>query len=79
MSFKVSSKHPIQKTRVFYSARSEDWAKRKWVETQVTSEGTGRYQATLTLESNTDVDWFAVVTDDRPVSVSSPLIRAKVK
>jgi dienelactone hydrolase len=53
---------------VYYTAPGLPWPKRVWTEVPATLAG-DRYEAEIPV----DTDWFASVSDSRPVTVSSPM------
>ena len=82
VQFKVRSPHPLTKAEVYWAKAyppeattdpdklREAQSKREWVGVPATKTGDGSYRAQLPPEA---AAWFALVSDDRPVSVSSPL------
>ncbi len=69
--FRVRSAAPVQSAQVFYSLSDAPWPKRKWLPIPALWLGEGRYQALIPLQSG--ADWFALVSDTRPVTVASDL------
>lgn len=66
------------KVEVHWSTNTGDnWTKRKWLPLGTASLGAGRFEATLPSEAASGSAWFAVASDDRPVTVSSPLVQIK--
>lgn len=76
--FRVNSPLPITEAKVYYSYADTTWPKRVWVPVTAAAEGDGWYTASIPSETNGKVfDWYANVSDARPVSVSSYIIRSK--
>lgn len=72
--FKVTAPAPITKAVVYWSAQGADWTKRQWIALPANKTPDESYEAKLPAEA---ADWFAVVSDDRPVTVSSNFITLK--
>lgn len=72
--FKVTATTPITKATVYWSAQSSDWTKRQWIAISADKTADESYEAKLPAEA---ADWFAVVSDARPVTVSSDFISLK--
>jgi dienelactone hydrolase len=68
--FSVDSPLDIRPAQVYYSLADTDWPHRKWEAVPATSVGHDTYEATLPPLAGA-ADWFALVSDGRPVSVSS--------
>ena len=69
--FSVTAPVPLTKTEVYWAKANPDVMKREWLAVPATQTGEGRYEAKLPAEAT---DWFAVVSDERPVTVSSDLV-----
>ncbi|NBV23800.1 MAG: dipeptidyl aminopeptidase [Proteobacteria bacterium] len=69
--FKVTAPHPVTKAEVYWAKANDDVLKREWLGLPAVALADGRYETKLPAEA---ADWFAVVSDDRPVSVSGNLI-----
>lgn len=78
--FQVTSAHPLTQVEIYW-ARSipqtpaaDDIKQRQWIAAPATLLANGTYQAMLPPEAGT---WFALVSDDRPVTASSALIHVR--
>ncbi len=71
-SFSIASPHPLTKVEVWWARANPDVMKREWLALPAARTGDGGYEAKLPAEA---ADWFAVASDDRPVTVSGDLIR----
>ena len=75
--FSVTAPHPISKAEVYWAKATpaeltvEDVKNREWTALPANKGKENNYEATLPVEA---ADWFAVVSDERPVSVSGDLI-----
>jgi dienelactone hydrolase len=76
--FRVMSPCPIQKAEIYWAGvmpadpKADDVKKRVWTPLPVVDKGNGVFEAKLPLEAD---EWFALVSDSRPVTVSSDMIR----
>jgi dienelactone hydrolase len=76
--FRVKSPCPIRKAEIYWAGaipadpKADDVRKRVWTSLPAMDDGKGVYEARLPGEA---VEWFALVSDDRPVTVSSDMIR----
>jgi len=59
----------INEAKVFYSISEATWPKRTWKEAEVVKDGDD-YLVSIPLKDG-PIDWFATISDDRPVSVST--------
>ncbi len=75
--FAVKSSSPITEAKVFFSAKITDWTKRNWLSVDAVKADDGSYYAILPPEAGNNIDWFASVSDSRPVTVSSMIISGK--
>ncbi len=78
VDFQVKGPEPITRATVWYAAGELPWRMKWWspAAAEISSGGEGRYTALLPVdEPGEPLDWFAVVTDERNVSVST-LVRA---
>ena len=76
--FKIKSPLPIMEAQVIYSKPEEEWTKRNWIIIPVESSEGGWYQAKIPVKDSSRVlNWYANVSDTRPVSVSSYIVRTK--
>ena len=69
--FQVSSATPLQKVSVYTTTMEGPWKQKFWAESPATALGNGAYEAVLPGEVVQRGFWFAMATDERPVSVSS--------
>ena len=75
--FSINTPRPITKAEIYWARATpadptvEDVKSREWVALPANKVKEGLYEAALPLDA---ADWFAVVSDDRPVSVSGDLI-----
>lgn len=77
ITFSIRSSRPVTAASVWHSLPpvAGGWPKREWKETAAIALGGGRHEATLPAEAlRPGAAWFALVSDDRPVSVSSPMV-----
>lgn len=70
--FQVSALNPLTKLEVYWAKPNPEVMKREWIALPANKVGAQSYEARLTAEA---AEWFAVVSDDRPVTVSSDLIQ----
>jgi len=70
--FAVEGGLEIQPPHVYYSIANAEWPMRKWEAVPATSLGRNTYEAGLPFPAG-EADWFALVSDTRSVSVSSPM------
>jgi len=70
--FSITSPRPLTKVEIYWAKANSDVMKREWLALSATKTGDNLYQAKLPAEA---ADWFAVTSDDRPVTVSSDLIQ----
>jgi dienelactone hydrolase len=69
--FRVASTRPITKATVYWAAPDHDVLKRVWTPVPATKASDGSYTADIPANAT---DWYALVSDDRPVSVSSNMV-----
>jgi len=73
----ITAPHPLTKVEVYWAKATpadpsgDDLLKREWIALPATRTADDFHEAKLPAEA---ADWFAVVSDDRPVTVSSDLI-----
>ena len=72
--FDVASPCPVQSAEVWWAKADSNVMKRVWVSLPARPVGGGRYEAALPAEA---ADWFAVVSDARPVTVSSDYMHVR--
>ena len=78
IKFHVNTSTTITDARVYYSFTDSAWIKRIWVPVAATAMENGWYRAELPGEiTEKVVDWYATVSDARPVSVSGYILRSK--
>ncbi len=70
--FQVSALNPLTKLEVYWAKPNPDVMKREWLALPAGNVGGQTYEAKLPAAA---AEWFAVVSDDRPVTVSSDLIQ----
>jgi dienelactone hydrolase len=76
--FRVKAPCPIRKAEIYWAGaipadpKADDIKKRIWTSLPVLDKGTGFFEVKLPLEA---VEWFALVSDVRPVAVSSDMVR----
>jgi dienelactone hydrolase len=76
--FRVQAPCPIQKAEVYWARaipadpKADDIKNRVWTALPSVDKGNGVFEAILPSEA---VEWFALVSDARPVSVSSDMVR----
>lgn len=77
--FTVKAPEPIVKAEVCWSSRTQtaDWTKHTWRRLPTTKTGSDTYEAELPAAATHGAHWFAVITDARPVTVSSDLMEIK--
>jgi len=74
--FRVTNRHPLMKVEIYWAKATslvltaDEVKKRQWVVLPASKIGGNLYEAKL---PEAAADWFAVVSDDRPVSVSSDM------
>lgn len=77
LRFKVKSTTPITEAIIYYSYADTTWPQRVWVPVTAALAGDGWYKATLPEETkDRQLDWYANVSDARPVSASGYIIRS---
>ena len=79
VAFRVQSSRPVLAVSVWHSRPTypEDWPGRTWLEVTAQAKGGGRYEAEIpSSERITGAAWFALVSDDRPVTVATRMILA---
>lgn len=69
--FRITAPCPLTKVEVYWAKLNPDVMKREWLALPATKTGEQSYEAKLPAEA---ADWFAVVSDNRPVTVSSDLV-----
>ena len=74
--FSIVSPRPLAKVEIYWAKTDPNVMKRVWTALPANKTADNVYQAKLPEEA---ADWFAVVSDDRPVTVSSDLIHCAVK
>lgn len=76
----ITAPHPLTNVEVYWAKATpadptgDDLKKREWIALSTTKTADNYYEAKLPSEA---ADWFAVVSDDRPVTVSSDMINIK--
>ncbi len=69
--FRIDAPLPIARAEVWWAKEDPDVMKRQWQALPAAPAEDGRYEARLPPEA---ADWFAVASDERPVTVSGDLI-----
>ncbi len=67
----VTTPHSLNAVTVAWAAADPDVKTRLWTSVPTTRDSEGRYRATL---PETATTWFAIASDERPVTVSSDLV-----
>jgi len=70
-SVSISAPRPLTKVEFWWAKANPDVMKRLWVAEPANKTCESKYEAQLPAEA---ADWFAVASDDRPVTVASDLI-----
>ena len=76
--FRVSAPHPLIKTEIYWARKApaelkaDDVKNREWMALAAVKTEGETYEVKLPAEA---AEWFALVSDDRPVTVSSDLIQ----
>jgi len=76
VAFRVRGSRPFIVVSLWHSLprHPESWPERVWVQVPVRLRAGGRYEATLKPEARAlGAAWFAMVSDDRSISVSTPM------
>lgn len=80
--FRATGPVPFVRQGVHYSDAAVDWPERTWLSASARPTVGERYEATVTATDLPDgvnrIDWFATVTDSRPVTVTSRIDRVDV-
>ncbi|MFC3197712.1 alpha/beta hydrolase family protein [Parapedobacter deserti] len=71
VQFSVKTSTPVTQALVWYSNSADEWTKRNWVSVRAELNLDGKYIATIPVSEGIKYDWFASISDDRPVTVSS--------
>jgi dienelactone hydrolase len=75
--FSITAPHPITKAEVYWAKaaptdlKADDVKKREWIALPAVKTNRNTYEAKLPQEA---AEWFALVSDDRPVTVSGDMI-----
>ena len=75
--FSIAAPHPITKVEVYWAKatpdelKQDDVVKREWLALPATATSGNNYEVKLPAET---ADWFAIASDDRPVTVSGNMI-----
>ena len=69
--FSIAAPRPLTKVEVYWATSNPDVMKRLWLALPAAKTAENVYEAKLPAEA---ADWFALASDDRPVTVSSDLI-----
>ena len=72
--FRITAPCTLTKVEVYWAKANPDVVKREWLALSPAKVGEC-YESQLPAEA---VDWFAVVSDDRPVTVSSDLVHVAI-
>lgn len=78
IAFRVRGKTEVESASVQYSAATKKWTDRKWEQLPANKQTDGSYSAEIPAEAG-NVDWFVLVSDNRPVSVSSEIRSLKLQ
>ncbi len=75
VAFQAASSYSIVSAKVWYSYGDTPWRTRNWLEADVEITRKG-YLASIPVEEiDQPIDWFALVSDSRDISVSTPMAR----
>lgn len=78
--FHVEGDLPLRNAAIYYSLQSDPWMKRKWLKIKVMPRGKNNYVAVIPKNvAAQGINFYALVTDTRPVSVSSPMVSVVVR
>lgn len=78
VKFKVKSPNPVREATVYYSQSGKEWTERKWFSISAFAKKKGWYEAELPVNDSLQViDWFASISDARPVTVSSYMVKSQ--
>jgi dienelactone hydrolase len=69
----------IKDVELWWSGAAEPWMKRKWSAVAARRVSAGEYEARLPAEAEQGADWFVLASDDRPVTVSSPMMHVDAR
>lgn len=78
--FHVTSERPLTDVKIYWARpvpqnpSAEDIKQREWIAAPAALVSEQTYQATLPADAG---DWFALVSDDRPVTTSSGLVHLR--
>lgn len=72
--FRITAPHPLTKVEVYWAKMNPDVMKREWLALPASNTADHLYEARLPAEA---ADWFAVASDDRPVTVSGNLMQVR--
>jgi len=70
-AFEVATTRPLSSVEVYWAKMNPDVKTREWIAIPATKTPSGTFEASLPPDA---ADWFALVSDDRPVTVSGNLI-----
>jgi len=74
--FSVTAPHALTKVEIYWAKANPDEKTRKWLALPATKMADNFYEAKLPADA---ADWFALVSDDRPVTVSGDLINIVIQ
>jgi hypothetical protein len=63
---------PLMTVQIYWARANPDVMKRKWIALSAVKTAENFYEAKLPTDA---AEWFAVVSDDRPMTVSSDLVK----
>jgi hypothetical protein len=72
--FRVKGSVPLVSASIYYSPADQPWPSRRWTRARAIPRGGGNYEAIIPAAVAAGLrgaDWFAVASDNRPVTVSS--------
>jgi dienelactone hydrolase len=76
LRFRVRSPLSVKVASVYYSTTDKPWEKREWIRIGGIRVAGNRYKAVIPSSLMThSIDWFALVSDSRPVTVTSVISR----
>ena len=72
--FSITAPRPLTKVNIYWARTDPDVKTRQWLALPAAKTGGNLYEVKLPAET---ADWFALVSDDRPVTVSGNMIHVE--